>query len=287
MGFGMLAYSLATGGAVTATGMTASVDSDISQRNSHYTFTVPFNLLAHAAFGADITRVSASIPTWNAYALQEVYPFCLSVTIPSPPLVHWFDKAPVPIPMMEEYSVLDTASGSETDTYFMWFATPDWTRNVPRGPTGLIYSAQFTATITGVAAAWAPLGLITFTQALRGGVWAVIGCECQGTNLLAFRLVFPRYKLYNGIRLRPGFLATNALGDKLEPRVQIDPYWGGEWGRFHTFEQPSLEIYKTAATSTTITGYMHLVYLGADDSLLGQGLGGGAMSSQTGLGVAA
>lgn len=263
MGFALLGYQVATGGSVTDLDMTAIVDSDFSQRNSHYIFTEHYRLLAHAAFGANLTRLNVQVPTWNAIGRFNLWPFNKSADIPSPPQIGWLRQAMPDIPINEEYTVKVTDSASETPDYFMWLATQDWSANLPAYK--LLIPVRVTATVTIVAHAWSALGALTFEQSLRGGTYAVCGAQFQGTHMTAFRLVFPKYRLYNGRKLRPGSLAQNAIGDLEESAIYNNPFVWGEWGRFFTFEQPQLEITGNTAGSTTIEGRLWLAYLGDTD----------------------
>ena len=187
--------------------------------------------------------------------------------------MQWLYESPMKVPLREEFQMLVTDGASETPDVFLWLATDDWTQNLPQGR--MTIPVRVTATITIVGHAWSALGALTFEQSLRGGVYAVVGAMFQGTHMTAFRLVFPRFRLYHGRKLRPGALAVNAIGDKEDPQMTWNRFIFGEWGRFHTFELPQLEITGNTAGSTTIEGRLWLVYLGEDDSLISQGTGGG------------
>ena len=263
MGFALLAYSDTTGGSVTDHDMVAAVDSDFSQRNSHYIFTEKYRLMAACYLGASVTRVNVQVPTWNAISRFNLWPLNKSADVPSPPQVCWFRDMMPDIPTNEEFTVKNTSAASEVDDLFLWLATTDWSANIPPGK--LVIPVRVTATITIVAHAWSALGALTFEQSLRGGTYAVVGAEFQGTHMTAFRVVFPKYKLYGGRKLRPGWIAQNAVGDLEEASMQINPYRLGEWGRFFTFEPPQLEIWGNTAGSTTIEGRLWLVFLGEQD----------------------
>ena len=112
--------------------------------------------------------------------------------------------------------------------------------------------------------------MLSFSQSLRGGVYSVIGGFVQGTNSAAWRLIFPRNKMYRGRRLRPGGLIQNAIGDVLPNCIHPLAAAWGEKGRFHTFELPTIEVFGTAAASTTYQAFLILKYLGQDRSLLDQ-----------------
>jgi hypothetical protein len=264
--FTVLPYLLATGGSVVDTDMSAVADAVFTTRNSHYIFTEQYNLMAQVAMGATFTRANVQVPTWNAIGRFNVWPGMLSsANILSPPRVAWMDHAVTPIPMNEEYTVKMTDGASENAMYFLWPATPGHTRNIPAGQ--LAIPVRATSTITQVANGWAGPGTLSMEQSLRGGVYSIVGAECVGAASALFRLIFPRSRNYKGRYLRPGWLCQQAIGDLPEQRLHINPYYLGEWGRFHTFEQPQLEVYGAAATSSvTFELRLWLIYLGQDEA---------------------
>lgn len=262
----ILPYLLATGGAVTDTGMNAVTDPEFSQRNNHFIFTEDYRLLAAVAMGANITRANFSMPSWNAWGLNNIWPVMLSsANILSPPRVAWFPGAMPMVPQNEEMAVNVTDSASENAQVFIVLTNPSFSKNLPPGQPTLCIRA--TSTITQVAGGWSAAGALTFQQNLRGGVYSLIGAEVQGSGTAAFRFIFPRSRFYQGRRIRPGWLAQQAIGDLPEPRLQIDPYYFGEWGRFHTFEPPQMEIYSIAGSSSTAHEIrLYLTYIGQSES---------------------
>jgi hypothetical protein len=109
---------------------------------------------------------------------------------------------------------------------------------------------------------------ITLEQSLRGGVYSIVGADCFVAGCIAFRVIFPRQKLYSGRKLRPGSLCQNALGDFPPLLGQLQARYFGEWGRFHTFELPQVEVWGNAAGAATMEIRFHCLYLGTDLSLL-------------------
>jgi hypothetical protein len=130
-------------------------------------------------------------------------------------------------------------------------------------------------TVTPTINVWSGPQIVTFSQSLRGGVYAIVGATLQGTNAAAFRIIFPRYRLYHGRKLRPGLPVQTAIGDTLSNQIYPWQLQLGEWGRWHTFEPPTVEVLGTTAAGTTYQGFWWLVFLGEDVSQLSQGLGGG------------
>ena len=261
--FHLAAYTNVFAGAVTLQDATAVADQEFSTRNNHLILTEPYNLLAIAGMGADLTAQELNAPSINAIAKDNTYPVMTAITVPSNPNIDdRRDYAP-PLPMNEEIGVLQTASGAETESAFLWLGTPDWNSNLPRGIRRL--TALATLTITKVANLWAVGGTLAFETTLRGGVYAIVGAELVSAGVQAFRINFPRRPLYMGRKTRPGTLATQTYGNApLKPRRDM---WG-EWGRFHTFELPTVDVFASAAGAITPSMWLDLIYLGTDLSLL-------------------
>lgn len=277
MGFALLDYNLSAAAAgASNSDMSAVNDPDFSQRNSHYIFTEPYALLAAALVGASVTRARFQVPTWNAIGEYNILNANRSLNPPSNCQVDLTMASPPPVPLNEEFQIQasnNLGMGTEQENALIWIATQDWTKNLPTGRLTILCRASFTLTPT--INVWSGGQNITLSQSLRGGVYAVIGATLQGSNAAAFRIIFPRYRLYHGRKLRPGFLCQNAIGDVISQ--QLDPWMLalGEWGRFHTFELPQVEVLGTTAGAITYQLFMWLVYLGEDVSLLSSGLGGG------------
>jgi hypothetical protein len=276
MGFELLAYNLSSDTASgTNTDFVAATDPDFSQRNSHYIFTEPYKLLSVFAVGASLSRGRFQVPTWNAIGEFTIFGVGTSL---EPNSNMQFDQwlwCPPPIPMMEEFQVQmsNTGAGGAIENAAVLIGTTDWNQNLPTGRMCIQIRASFTVTHT--LNGWSGPQSITLSQSLRGGVYAVVGAQLQADDAVWFRLIFPRYRLYHGRKLRPGFLVQNAVGQPIGLPLDNWPFTFGEWGRFHTFELPQCETFGTAADSTTCQLFLWLVYLGEDVSQLGQGLGGG------------
>lgn len=277
MGFALLNYNAAAAGVNTVNlDFTAATDPDFSIRNGHYIFTEQYRLFATAIVGASVTRGRYQVPTWNAIGELTIFNANRSLQPPSNPQIDLYAAYPPPIPQMEEFQVQvsnNLGASTEIENAAVIILTDDWSSNLPRGRLPILVRASFTVTPT--LNAWSGGQAITLSQSLRGGVYAVVGATVQGSNSMAFRIVFPRYRLYHGRKLRPGFLTQNAIGDVLSNQLVPWQLQLGEWGRFHTFELPLVEVFGTAANSTTYQVFLWCVYLGEDVSQLSQGLGGG------------
>jgi hypothetical protein len=285
MGFATLIYNASAAG-VNASNldMVAATDPDFSQRNSHYIFTEPYRLLGAALVGASVTRGRYQVPHWNAIGETIIFNANRALQPPSNPQWDWYIGYPSIIPMEEEFQVQvsnNLGASTEIENCVLQLITEDWSANIPRGVDiganagKYIFPIRVSFTVTPTLNAWSGPQILTFSQSLRGGVYAVVGGVLQGSNSVAWRVIFPRYRLYHGRKLRPGGLIQNAIGDVITN--QWDPWVVsmGEWGRFQTFEPPTIEVFGTAAASTTYQGFLWVSYLGEDDNLLSGGMGGG------------
>ncbi len=277
MAFATLVYNASAAAAgATNTDFSAATDPDFSQRNSHYIFTEPYRVLGVAVIGVSVTRGRFQAPAWNAIGEFAIVNANRALQPPSNPQWDWYIARQPQIPLNEEFQVQvsnNLGAATEIENVVLQLLTDDWSANIPPGR--LLLAVRVSFTVTPVLNAWSGPQILTFSQGLRGGVYAVVGGILQGTNSVAWRMIFPRYRLYHGRKLRPGGLIQTAIGDVVSN--QLDPWVlaYGEWGRFHTFEPPTIEVFGTAAVGTTYQGFLFLVYLGEDVSQLNQGLGGG------------
>lgn len=266
MPFHLAAYTQATGGAVVDTGSTAATDSELSQRNSHYILTEDYRLLATCHVGATITRANITAPSWNAVGKVNSWPINRSVAISSPPRIDSWLNYPLPLPQNEEISVNITDSASEQATSFLWLGSNNWNQNLPRGKGPLpIMEIRLNFTAASITQnLWSGLQSVTFEQSLRGGTYSIVGCECFAANVLACRLVFPRAPMYQGRKLRPGFLCQQALGDLPAAPFPDNPLVWGEYGRFSTFEPPQVEFWINTTGTPAIEMRWWVVWLTDD-----------------------
>lgn len=246
--------------------LTANVDGEFSQRNGHYLFSEQYNLIAGGVVGQNITETNLLSPTLNAITKFNLNPANVGAdTAPSPFLLDYYTHHPIPLPQNEEIQFQVNGSGADTigGVGLLVIATPDWRRGViPKGISPLpCFNMKFTCTPTLAARNWSTLQNMTFEQSLRGGTYAVCGMEVWGTNLLCGRIVFPQSPMYQGRRLRPGGVASNAYGAITPVVGDIGPFVWGTWGQFTTAELPFFEALGVGSATTAVTGYLRLVRL--------------------------
>ena len=269
--FHLLAYQVTNGIADANVDMVAVVDPTFTRRGGasgvgHYIFTEQYKMIAGHAIGADLSRVRANVPTWNALFRHTLYPVSSAAAMPSPYWLADYRDYPLNIPVNEEIAWEETgtsAAGGDATAMFMWIAPPNWSRSLPNGI--MRQTARFTAAVTDVVGAWSADAAITFAETLKGGVYAVLGANVMSTGTRAFRLNFVRAYNYQGRKLFPGDNAS--VGVASLPLFK-GPNWLGEWGRFHSFELPQIASFGLTAGAKTLEGRMDLLYMGDSVSLL-------------------
>lgn len=268
--FSTLVYSLASNTINVDNDLSAAVDPEFSQRNNHYIFSEQYNLLAAGLFAAHAVRGRYQVPTWNAIGEDTIFNVVRSIEPLTNSQLDWYVDNPKPIPINEEFQLQehDSGGGTEQATGVLWIGSPRWNANLLKGKYPIVIRA--TGTTTWTANGWSPLAQLTLSQSLRGGVYAVHGAVLQADDAVAFRLVFPRQKMVNGRRLRPGYYAQNAVGDVIGLHTLPESSRLGTWGLFHTFELPQLEVFGTAADSTAWVLFLWADFLGESMDLLTQ-----------------
>lgn len=259
----------------------AATDSVFTQRNNHYTFTVPLILLRQYGVGASLTQGRYQAPTWNAIGEFDIINVNDSATVPTNPQFDDYIDSPPQLPINEEFQVQYTnnlASSTEVESSTLHIGSGDWNRQVTPGQFSLLVQAKLTS-FTPTAGAWSGPQAITLISNLRNGVYEVQGMALQGAHALAGRLVFPTQRPYMGRYFRPGCIAQAALGNQLPQQAKFLERGLGVRGRFHTFELPQIDIFGLAATSTTYYLFLWCAYLGTDLGLLTNWAAQGSMQS--------
>jgi hypothetical protein len=235
-------------------------DGVFTGRNNHLIVTDQFQLIGACHMAASALRARFNTPTMNYLARQQIWPVMRSATPTSPPRLMDLRNNPIALPQNEEISIEESnnlGAATEETTTFLFIAPPEWNRNKVRGMAQITIRA--TAALARVAAGWATGGVLTFTENLRGGWYAITAAYCQTTLCRAFRLNFPRAPIMHGRQLRPGHLVNNAIGD-LEP-YHLPKDQLGTWGYFHSFEPPTLELYADAAGADVQELRLELQYI--------------------------
>lgn len=255
----LAAYSASITAGATATDLAAVTDGEFTVRNSHLIFTDPLQLSGIFATGTGMLRPRFNVPTLNAIARFMVFPLNRSATVPSP--ANWVDLRdfPAPMPLNEEIAIEvgNDDAADQIQNVFLFLTQPGFSRNIPRGLARL--NVRATGAVAGIAQSWSTEGNLTFTENLKGGWYSVNGVYLQDAGVLAYRIVFPNGNMVNGKRFRPGGIAMEAINN-----IPLDwyPAGMGEWGRFHSFEPPRLQVFANATGASTQEVRLDLTYLG-------------------------
>lgn len=209
----------------------------------------PLMLLAAYAAGATLNRARFDSPRYRQIAQPFIQPTNLTLLPATNPNVQDFRDNPLRIPALSPFSVQATsalACGTEVTTCVVWLA-----RDRVAAPVGDIYGLRATGATTVVAKAWSDVAL-TFTQSIVEGEYAVVGGNCFGATMIAWRLILDN-QFY-----RPGGLGFATLG----LRAPLFQYAGGlgNWGTFRNTSMPRLQVYCNAA-DTAQTLFLQVIKL--------------------------
>ena len=258
--FHLLASSSALGVAASNTEIAASPDAEFATPSSRFIFTEDYELFAVYYVALSATDLRLNMPTINGIGRHHVSPLQRSATIPTLPEIVDYRRDSIKIPALESLiweGSNNLGAATEVSTVFSFIRPAGEIFTQPRGVQSLTVAATYT--ITSTIAAWNGPGNLTFAEQLKRGWYAIVGAQNIDDNVLAFRIILNRAPMNRGRKMRPGWLALNAVGNV----GQRDFRNGlGEWGRFHTFEPPQIEIFAIAAAAQTGLLQLDLVYLG-------------------------
>lgn len=247
-------HTLAFRGSVTngTTNTTiAGVLDQIIPRNAANNFLTPegSNIKMAVAGGVNASRARINTPSLREVGLPYIAPLQTGVAAQSPPNIAFYgDYGPRPRGA-DELSVESTHTDAAAQIQFALVWLTFGRKAIPPGQR---YRLRNTAAITGVIGSWAS-GSMTPDQTLPSGIYAVVGMDAFGTNLLGARLIF------SGGGYRPGVLARNAVASIPSPLFTNDEL--GVFGEFDSVALPTLEIYVEAANSAQEI-YLDLVRIG-------------------------
>lgn len=208
-----------------------------------------------AGVGANLVHVRPQAPSMQPLPYPNLSPNNRGTAFESPPRVHDFSNAPIPLSPTEEFDIFATQNSAGAQTQYVACLFSDGKTAAPPLPTssitlngnGRYFTAHATAAQTLTAGAWTQC-LPIFDQALPAGYYALIGARTFSATALFFRMFPARQPLW-----RPGGIAVQAY-DQLDPPGQrafpAVSEFGDSWGTWLTFWQnvpPQVEIFATAA----------------------------------------
>lgn len=209
----------------------------------------PWQLLAAAAVGINLTRCRINAPSLRSEILPEVYPINPTANVRTvESWAIWKDRGPRL--KATEFFIPEVSRGgadAQPVTVLAWIG-PQF---VP-APSGRVYTLVGTVTPTLTAGTWV-LANPTWDQQLPVGNYHVVGMQAAVNDATACRLVFP-----GGAQFRPGVLVNDAQGD-LQPG---EPFRNGNFGLFGTFSfnaMPQIEVLGHTAGAEAVVVYLDLV----------------------------
>lgn len=269
--YGTIVYNLSAATAGQENSFDAATDPDITQQNSHYIFTGDYRLLAATLVGASVEYGRYDVAEWNGRGQFNIQSANRGLTPVANPEWDTYFSQQLMLPKNQELLIHATnnlGSSTEIESVIMQICTPDWSKNAPAGLWDIMLHMTVTATPT--ANAWKESLALAFDSNPLGGVYVVLGAMVIGDHSSAWRLNFPRGRMYGGRRLRPGGLLINTYGNQSASMLGDKFAHWGVLGAFHTFEPPTLGLFGTAATSTTYDVFLKCRFLGQQVSLLDQ-----------------
>lgn len=267
MHFHVAAYNESVA-AVTDSDINAVLDEVLVTRNSHLILTTPYNLLAIYGQGSLLSRLKFANAGLTQLGSNHIWPIEVSATIPDLPQIMDRRDSPMKLPLNEEITIqgTTTAAGPSDVDAVLFLGTPMWNMNFPPHLDRLMMRAT-SVVAAGAESAWTALANITFERDPLAGVYAIVGASVVAADAIAFRLRFPDQPAVNGKQNRPGGLVQNAAN--LQPHPAFMGGFG-EWGRFHTFSPPQIEVLDDTAGGTYEVR-LDCLYLGKDEGLLNSG----------------
>lgn len=186
------------------------------------------DILAVYGMGATMNRLLINAPSLRQLIYPDISPFEIGAAVPSYPRILLFGENNKPrvkqAEAVQPFAQQGAAAAEQERCIVMFQQSHD------PAPPGIVYPFRFTASIAGVADAWAG-GILTPVDTIPFGRYAIVGMSVVGANILAARLVPP------SAGPRPGVIASNALG-------------AGEWNWFRSGRQGKLMEFVSTALPT-------------------------------------
>lgn len=265
MPFHVSAYSESLG-SVTNSDVNVVADDVLPVSNSHLILTENYDVIAAWAFGANLSRMRWGNVALTQLGQNHIWPIEVSATVPDDPALMDIRDRPLELPMDEEITLEATTSAvgpAQHGAVLFLASRGNWSRNLPSGVDRFVTRATVVIA-AGSETTWTALANPVMERNLYTGSYAVVGAWLVAANALAFRMRFPDMPDIGGKQLRPGGLVQDTIA--------LAPWPGqngglGEWGRFHTFSLPQVQVLADAAGGTYDL-FLDLIYLGPGRSLV-------------------
>lgn len=215
-------------------------------------FDEPLAALYVGIYGADMENARLNSPTIRSVTQPYLLPVGNAVIPPTRPLIADLTRNPFRLKAQENISLEvteDTVAGSNI-TGVIGLRT----RKTP-APPGDIWTIRGTSAGPAVANAWTNAGVITWTNDLPPGRYAVVGGASFSTTMIGFRIVFTST---TGQKVRPGGIGAAREDSWIHPMFRYGRL--GVWGEFDQVIFPEFEVLCNAA-DTAFVHYMDLIKL--------------------------
>lgn len=198
-------------------------------------------LVYMGAASANLQRARFSTPTLAVVTTPFIRPINQALTFGMPQRIWDLSESPITLKGLEEITVFVTQTGGATQQVvvvggLMW-------QNVPM-PVGNIWTLRGTSTSTAVINAWTAVAM-TWFNALPTGQFAIVGMQASSASMIAARLI-----IENQVP-RPGVLGLQGLTNDTSMIFRgSSPSNLGQWGQFHNYNMPLVEVLCTAADNS-------------------------------------
>lgn len=203
-------------------------------------------ILYIGAASPNLQRARITTPSLALVTTPFIQPINQAATFGIPQRLADYSAQPLMLRALEEIALLVTQTGGAAE--FVTGVAGLLYQFVPPMP-GTVWTLRGTSSTAAVARVWTQL-TVTWQNQLPTATFAVVGNVHFSANAMASRLIFE-----NQVP-RPGSLSIQSLtnfNDRLFDGSS--PETLGEWGRFHNYIMPLVEVLCNAADAT------HEVYL--------------------------
>lgn len=235
----LVAYFNSVQAAVADTDMAAVSDVFAVVQNSHFLFQQDRYVFWAAHLSGSALRSKFNAADLRAVSNPYIVPVGSALLPGSDPNFSDYRDNPMKLNKLEEIAMLVTDSAAAHHAYVLVQTHPSPT--VDPVPAGQTFTLRGTSTTTATASAWSQL-VATWQDTLPGGNYICTGLQCQSTNLIAARLVFP-----NQVE-RPGVIGQSAVTNKTMFRGRKNQV--GVLGRFASTYLPFVEVLADAADAS-------------------------------------
>lgn len=232
------AYTAAVA-ATAETDLAALTDTSLTIQNGHFLPQRPVQLVYWGAAGGLLTKVRLSTPTLVVITTPFLRDISVAQNFGSPMHFDELRQYPLTLTQLEEITAFVTQSAvTSTQNYVILGLM---IQDSP-APAGQCYTIRGTATATLTANAWTNVSTITWQNTLPTGVYSVIGATFESANCVAGRLILENWPW------RPGGLGIVGVGNLTNPLFRHGRL--GDWGRFHSYVMPQVEMLSGVADTT-------------------------------------